>query len=190
MLDISNISLRQMAIHYVGNKTRNEQVYLSPKTYNSFAENVELNFVQYFTRPFQKVAEFYNFYHPTQLDFNEVNSFCTSFFGGTISFQDVAEKLAITLFEKSEHPNISGGELFVASFTGSRYNGEGVEAIGIFKSEEKETFIKLNKADTGQKQHAEHSKGEYNDGTEIRLQQQQYQRGQNEQNRINKTFVR
>ena len=149
MLDLSNISLRQMAIHYVGNKTRKEQVYLSRNTYNVFDESVEQNFIQYFTSPFQKVAEFYNFYHPTQLDFNEVNAFCTSFFSGTISFQEVAEKLAITLFEKSEHPNISGGELFVASFMGSRYNGEEVKAIGIFKSEEKETFIKLNKADTG-----------------------------------------
>ena len=130
MLDLFNISLKQLAIHYVGNKHQNESLYLSGKTFNSFDESVEQNFVQYFTKPFQKVAEFYNFYHPTELEFNEVNSFCTSFFGEKLSFKELAEKLAITLFEKSAHPNISGGELFIASFAGSSYNDEAVEAIG------------------------------------------------------------
>lgn len=149
MLDLSNISLRQLAIHFVGNKHQDESLYLSTNTFNSFAESIELDFVQFFTSPFQKVAEFYNFYHATELGFNEVNAFCNSFFSGKMLFPEVAEKLAITLFEKSNHPNISGGELFIASFTGTSFNGESVDALGIFKSEQKDTFIKLNKADGG-----------------------------------------
>ncbi len=149
MIELSNISLRQMTIHFVGNKSRDEQVYLSKNVFTRFEENIAANFVEYFTKPFEKTAEFYNFYHPTSIGFNELNSFCSNFFKTDIGFSELAEKIAVSLYEKSGHPNISGGELFIASFSGAHFNDEPVEAIGIFKSEVKETFIKLARSGEG-----------------------------------------
>lgn len=146
MIDLSAATLKQMAIHYVGSKNREEGVYLSKNTFTNFDNTTEKSFLQYFTRPFQSVAEFYNFWHPTDLHLNEVNNFATTYFDGTISFSELAEKLTHTLYDKSVHPNIGSGELFVVAFSGCSFNGEATSAVGIYKSEVKETFIKLYKA--------------------------------------------
>lgn len=147
MIDLSAVSLNEMAIHFVGNKGKDEGVYLSKKVFNRFNDDTMESFTRYFTRPFHHIAEFYNFFHPADINLNEVSSFSKAFFEGKSTFAAMAEKLALTLYDKSAHPNISGGELFVVSFTGSSFNGEKAEAIGIYKSEVKETFIKLNKED-------------------------------------------
>ncbi|MCW3093599.1 MAG: hypothetical protein JWP81_4668 [Ferruginibacter sp.] len=146
MIDFSTVSLSKMAIHFVGNKSKEEGVFISDKIFTSFNEEVEESFLKYFIEPFRKVAEFYNFYHPTEIDLNEIKSFSTALFNDTATFEEVAEKIAKSLYDKSEHPNINGGELFVAWFAGCNFNGEPVDAIGIYKSELKDTFIKLQKA--------------------------------------------
>jgi 37-kD nucleoid-associated bacterial protein len=143
MIDFSTIALKKMAIHFVGNKGKEEGVYISKNIFSSFNEAAEESFLQYFIAPFRKVAEFYNFYHPAEIELNEVKSFATSLFNDTASFEEVSEKIAKTLYDKSAHPNISGGELFITWFTGCTFNGENVDALGIYKSEQKDTFIKL-----------------------------------------------
>ena len=143
MIDFSTVAIKKMAIHYVGNKCKEEGVYLSKNGFTFFKAEIEESFLQYFIEPFRKVAEFYNFYHPAEIELNEVKSFATSIFSATCSFEEVAEKIAKTLYDKSDHPNINAGELMIVLFAGCSFDGETVDAIGIFKSETKDTFIKL-----------------------------------------------
>jgi len=135
-----------MTIHFVGNKNREEGIYISNNVFSSFNEAAEESFLQYFISPFRKVAEFYNFYHPADIELNEVKSFATALFNDDAAFEETAKKIAQTLYERSSHPGISGGELFIGLFTGCTFNGEAVDAIGIYKSEVKDTFIKLQQA--------------------------------------------
>src|SRR5674476_573188 len=107
MIDFSTIALKKMAIHFVGNKGKEEGVYISKDIFTSFNEEVEESFLQYFIEPFRKVAEFYNFYHPTEIELNEVKSFVTALFNETTGFEEVSEKIAKTLYDKSAHPNIN-----------------------------------------------------------------------------------
>ncbi|MEO6733091.1 MAG: nucleoid-associated protein [Ferruginibacter sp.] len=146
MIDFSNVALKKMAIHFVGNKGKDEGVYISKDIFTFFNEVIEENFLQYFIEPFRKVAEFYNFYHPTKIELNEIKSFATALFNDTTGFDEVAEKIALTLYDKSVHPNINGGELFITWFTGCTLAGESIDAVGIYKSEVKDTFIKLQQA--------------------------------------------
>ncbi len=146
MIDFSEVSIKEMAIHFVGNKSKDEGVYLSKKSFTLFDDTVQENFVEYFTKPFLSAAEFYNFFHPTDISLNEVSSFSSAYFQGSTDFIDFAEKVALTLYDKSEHPNINGGELFVVALEGINLDGLATAAIGIYKSEVKDTFIKLNKA--------------------------------------------
>jgi hypothetical protein len=147
MIDFSTVAIQKMAIHFVGNKSNNEGVYISKNSQHSFDEEAEESFLKYFIEPFRKLAEFYNFYHPTEIELNEIKSFATALFNDTAPFEEVAEKIAKTLYDKSGHPNISGGELFITLFSGCTFNGETVDALGIYKSELKDTFIKLQKQD-------------------------------------------
>ena len=51
------------------------------------------------------------------------------------------------LYEASGHPKIKPGEVYVAHFRQVQLEGELQEAIGIFKSENKETFLKVFQED-------------------------------------------
>jgi len=51
--------------------------------------------------------------------------------------------MAKYLYEKSVHPQIKGGELYVAYFKNVLLEDEMVDAIGIFKSESKSQFFKV-----------------------------------------------
>ena len=51
--------------------------------------------------------------------------------------------LAKHLYEKSTHPKIKGGEFYTVYFKDCILDGETVDAIGLFKSENKDTFLKV-----------------------------------------------
>ena len=56
---------------------------------------------------------------------------------------DVSKKVARHLYESSVHPNIKGGELFVVSLSKVMYDGKSMSALGLFKSETKDTFLRF-----------------------------------------------
>lgn len=143
MIDFSTVSIKKMAIHFVGNKSKEEGIYLSKDVFTYFREEIEESFLQYFIEPFRKETAFYNFYHPADIEFNEIKGFAASVFSESCSFEEVSEKITKSLYDKSDHPNINAGELMTVWFAGCTFNGETVDAIGIFKSETKDTFIKL-----------------------------------------------
>jgi hypothetical protein len=57
--------------------------------------------------------------------------------------QAISAAMAKYLYEKSTHPQIKGGELYVAHFKSVLLEDELVDAIGIFKSESKSQFFKV-----------------------------------------------
>ena len=56
---------------------------------------------------------------------------------------NIPSKSAKLLYEVSEHPQIKSGDLFVARFSDMIVEGEMIDAIGIFKAENKQSFLKL-----------------------------------------------
>jgi hypothetical protein len=66
-------------------------------------------------------------------------------FNNPSSFQKASEKIAKLLYEYSVHPKVDLGELYVVLFSNCFYKNELIPGIGIFKSESKNTFIKLKK---------------------------------------------
>ena len=52
-------------------------------------------------------------------------------------------ELAKHLYEQSNHPNIKGGEFYVVYFKDCILDGETIDAVGLFKSENKDTFLKV-----------------------------------------------
>jgi hypothetical protein len=47
------------------------------------------------------------------------------------------------LYEQSTHPKIKGGEFYTVYFKDCIIDGETVDAVGLFKSENKDTFLKV-----------------------------------------------
>ena len=141
MLDFSEAELSRLAIHQVGNKSNEEGIIHSEQEVVINGGIASL-LTTYFTKPF-KPQEFYNFAHETSLNLNEVHSYVKSIFNDKTSLQLQSINLAKHLYEHSNHPNIKSGELYVAYFDNCYLNDELTEVVGIFKSEQKETFLKV-----------------------------------------------
>jgi hypothetical protein len=55
------------------------------------------------------------------------------------------------LYEQSDHPRIKSGELYVALFSGCMYNDQRVNAVGLFKTEGRDTFLRFIEEENGLK---------------------------------------
>ena len=144
MISYFQASLSQLTIHKVGNKLLDEHLSLSEhllKTNDEVLDNLLMN---YFLKPFEKVNEAYRFDHPTaDLNLNEVYHFAEIIFNDKDQFHEGSCQIAKHLYDITNHPKIKSGELYLCYFTGLQIEGESLDAIGIFKSESKEPYLKV-----------------------------------------------
>jgi hypothetical protein len=147
MVDFSEARLLKLIIHQVGNKLLEDGVVLSNEQIdidnNKDLANVLSN---YFLSQFKEPV-FYQFYHVSSLELNEVYSIASGLFESTRGFTKKSKDLANILYEYSNHPKIKTGELYIAYFDDCIINNERTDVLGIFKSENKETFLKIYQED-------------------------------------------
>jgi hypothetical protein len=144
MISFYEAALAELSIHRIGNKAQDEFYVLSEQSLQIQDELLKNLLLQYFLTPYAKVNEIYRFTHPNDdLNLNEVFHFATAIFENGESFHDNSQQLAKYLYEISNHPKIKSGELYVAFFENVQIEGELHGAIGIFKSETKETYLKV-----------------------------------------------
>lgn len=137
--------LDHLSIHHIGNKAKEEFYALSEVPVDLSSDEILPDLLmQYFMKPFSKSKEVYRFYHPNDdLELNEAYHFIKGFFSGKLSFQKFSEQIAKHLYESSNHPNIKAGEVYVVALKNVQMEGEERDAVGIFKSENKETYLKV-----------------------------------------------
>ncbi|RZK80495.1 MAG: nucleoid-associated protein, partial [Pedobacter sp.] len=144
MISFFEASLAELSIHRIGNKAQDEFYVLSEHSI-ALKDNLLSNLLQqYFLSPFEKTNEIYHFFHPnTDLNLNEVYHFAAQIFENGDLFHENSKELAKYLYDVSGHPKIKAGELYVAFFENVQIEGQLFDAIGIFKSETKETYLKV-----------------------------------------------
>lgn len=140
MVDLSQVTLDQLVIHKVGNKMRDEGVFVSPSLYQLTDANLEELLLKYFLSSFKNKV-FQKFFHETDLHLNEMYMYASQIFIQTESFYEQSIHMLKHLYEKSTHPQIKSGEFYVAYFNDCRIGERSVEGIGIFKTETKETYL-------------------------------------------------
>jgi len=128
-------------VHKVGNKIADEGCFLSK---NIVAVNQELKklLTHYFVSPF-KSTEYFNFYHNIDINMNEVFVCASKIFDNPETLLEQSVNLAKHLYEQSTHPKIKGGEFYTVYFKNCIIDGKTVDAVGLFKSENKDTFLKV-----------------------------------------------
>ena len=139
--------LDKIIIHKVGNKAAEENYYIA-KEKTAVDDEIKNLLTNYFLSAF-KSEELYHFFHDSNLDLNEVYSFVSDIFDDAKSLYDNSVNLAKHLYNQSVHPKIKGGELYVVYFKDCTYDGETLDAVGLFKSENKETYLTVEQADDG-----------------------------------------
>ncbi|MGZ3813480.1 MAG: nucleoid-associated protein, partial [Mucilaginibacter sp.] len=137
-------SLDTVSVHHIGNQSQNELYALSEQPLNFKDEVIPQLLMQYFLKPFEKANEVYHLMHSSgELNLNEIHHFAAQVFENNSRFHEMSEQVAKHLYKVSNHPNIKPGELYVAYFKKVQIEGNPLDAIGIFKSENKETYLKV-----------------------------------------------
>ena len=141
MLYTEESRIGALAVHIVGNKAKDEPLMVSPSLSDQLSDAALMQtLLAYFMGGF-KSEEYFNLYHDTDLTCNEVWNFTCKIFDDPESFYDHSVSLARHLYETGMHPQIKSGEFYVVYFTDCRFGGETVDAVGLFKSETRDTFL-------------------------------------------------
>jgi len=149
MITYSDASLETLSIHRPGNKLLDEKYRFSQKPLPIEDEVLNDLLLRYFLSPFEKVNEIYRLSHENDLSLNPVFHFAEKIFKDGEAFHDHSKEITKHLHEVSNHPKIKSGELYVVYFKNVQIEGEQMEAIGVFKSESKESYIKVQAGENG-----------------------------------------
>lgn len=142
MIDFTRAQLTHFAIHFVGNKGLGEELTLSEKVFEFKDDFVRDTVLRYFLSPF-KTDIFYQFRGKVDVSLASVANGCEDIFASRDSFIEKSREIASHLYNQSMHPRIAGGELFVCFLKDAMVDGELCDAVGLFKTENKETFLKV-----------------------------------------------
>lgn len=150
MITSFEATLNQISVHKVGNKAQDEYMVLSDAPLGVDDEMLRNLLMTYFLKPFEKVNEVYRFTHATDdLALNEVYHYATKCFENGANFHDLSQQITRHLYDVSTHPKIKAGEVYIVYFDGVQIERELHQALGIFKSETKETYLKVYPDDKG-----------------------------------------
>jgi len=142
MIQFHETALKDLILHRIGRKSSEEEIVYS-KDLLQIDKNLEEVLLKYFLLSFRS-EEYFNFYHESDIALNEVFVYVSRIFSEPGSLSEQSLSIARHLYEKSNHPRIKGGELYVVYFTDCLVNGERTDAIGLFKSENKDIFLKIS----------------------------------------------
>lgn len=150
MVSFFEASLEQLSIHRTGNKLQNEFYVLSENPFEIQDDTLKVLLMHYFLSAFEKGNEVYRFTHSSSdLNLNEVYHFCSMIFSEPSSFHQHSMDITRHLFNVSNHPKIKSGELYITFLKDLQLEGELLDAIGVFKSETKESYLKVQPENGG-----------------------------------------
>ncbi len=140
----NNIVLKkidQIVGHYVGNKNNGEGISFSNTILAK--EKIELDVITLFQNSFSTNDVFYEMYFEPIIELNPIYNFVSLIFDNNNDFLNQSQNCAKHLYEQSTHPKIKGGEFYTVYFKDCILDGDTVDAVGLFKSENKDTFLKV-----------------------------------------------
>ncbi|WP_339834231.1 nucleoid-associated protein [uncultured Flavobacterium sp.] len=143
MINLFNAHIDNLSIHRVGNKSRNEAIFLSENPYRLNDEIMPL-LKEYFFKPFREKEEnYFQFAHDVDLEYNDMFNLATEIFSNPSEVHNISKKITSHLFEQSNHPHIKNGEVYVAYLSNVSIDNNVVDAIGVFKSEIQTDFLQF-----------------------------------------------
>src|SRR5690606_13019264 len=141
--NLYNTQIETLSIHRVGNKSKNEELFLSENPYKLTDEITPL-LKEYFFKPFRdKEENYYQFAHDVDLDYNEMYNYVSEIFNNPNNAHEISRKITKHLYEQSNHPHIKNGEVYVTYLSNLYIDNNKTDAVAIFKSELKSDFLQF-----------------------------------------------
>ena len=143
MIYTEYIAIKDCIVHNIGNKGLDQGIALSNESIN-LDDKTGMILGQYILG--QIVSDgYYEFWHESDLSLNEIYTYVKNCFENDSSFIDASKNIARHLYSCSIHPRIKSGELCIVYFKNVIVDTITCNAIGLFKSENKDTFLKMIK---------------------------------------------
>ena len=143
MIHFENCEIANIIIHNIGNKFESGSLTLSDQCFLPDDSDV-LNLLKtYFLSAFKKDAYYHFLPYEEDLMNNPVYHSVSAIFDDEREFYRQSVEIATHLFEQSNNPNIKAGELYIVYFRNCNIEEGVCDAVGIFKSETKDTFLKI-----------------------------------------------
>lgn len=133
--------IKIISLHFIGNKSADEGLCLSETTL-FLNDKIKKLLVNYFLSPFSS-EEYYQLYHDSGIDYSVVYGAASQIFDNPETLYEQSVNLAKHLYDQSTHPKIKGGEFYTVYFRDCIVDGDTVDAVGLFKSENKDTFLRV-----------------------------------------------
>lgn len=144
MIYYSDARLEHLSIHFIGSHADQEGIVCSEQELQLNNEHLQELMMRYFFDSF-KEPEFYNLKFSTgEVEMNPMHQLASTLFDNPGAHHELSMQIAKYLYDNSKHPNIKSGDLIVASVEDVLIEDELVEALCIFKSENKEPFLTLD----------------------------------------------
>ena len=130
--------IRQLIAHRVTTAESGATISNSLITFADDSEAMVLK--KLLLKPFVSHAQTYEFTHDVDMRYNVLFNLSKAIRAGE-GFLPKSQEIARHLMSVSTHPNIKDGDLFMAKFDDVTLNNRHYEALGIYKFEDKETFV-------------------------------------------------
>ena len=142
-LNFSNADMTKLALHKVGNKHRSGKNFTSSELFD-IKSPVAFELKGFYIRALKKADTLYSFAHSVNLKYNLMNEYVGHIFDNPSDFLASSKLILDHLYLQSNSPNIKEGDLHIAYIKDILIEDEVVDAIGIFKTEIKHNFFKIN----------------------------------------------
>ena len=148
MINLYSAQIESLSIHRVGNKSKAEGLFVSQDPYPLSDELTPL-IKEFFFKSFREKEEsYYKFEHEADLEFHDLFNIAKKIFDNPSATHLLSEEIAKHLYAQSEHPHIKAGELYIVHLDNILIDNNKTDAIGIFKSELKQDFLKFRESGT------------------------------------------
>lgn len=140
MIKRTRAEISKCIIHKVANKYNSGSNALSENLVSFDEESYEL-LLPFLLKPFGSVTQSYRFSHHADVRLNEINKYASDVFEDPETFIEHSKNITNHLYEQSNSAQIKSGDLLVVLFNNLEYKEMLVEAVGIFKIENKVDFF-------------------------------------------------
>ncbi len=139
MIDYKRAGIDLLSIHFTGNKGLGEELKFS-KTPKVLPETALKDALLHFFISSFRSEVYFHIDRKSKGIFRIIEEMATN----KKYFHEGSKNISQHLFDQSTHPNIKGGELYVCYLKDMVTEGVMCDAIGIFKSENHETYLKVS----------------------------------------------
>lgn len=141
MIQIEEAIIRKLILHRTASE---ESKTIISKNLFDYSNEEEASLLKkVFLKPFISHSQTFEFVHEIDLDYNVLFNLSRSIYEND-NFIEQSGNIAQHLLSSSKHHNIKDGDLFVVKFDEIKLNNKYHEGLGIYKFEDKDSFIETS----------------------------------------------